>query len=374
MKLIYEKIKNYNGLIENNLPIAIVLGIFYDKIFAPLIFIWLLIRIVSGINYRSLTVLDWGLVAFIVINFLRLLSIEYLLISYYLNALSEIKLLLFLTLLILTRHLSASIFEKLKITDVTIGFIVTIILLGSYVISEGGSIIRFADSSPVYITSNSIYVGVVAMMLIIASPIKFKVPLIFTIIINLSTTPLLGLYTHLLALVKDKKIIALITTLFIIFIFVSQMLRGRDISEFLEWDRVQLAIAYYKSHISLIDPPTFIFGQGPVIPLGDQFIKNISNDKVANYVILETQPQFSSILHNEYLRIFHSYGLSGLFIISFIIYRALKIVPLFFPPLIFMMMTNSILYVTSIMIIILLISILCKREGVSENNCNYSCA
>lgn len=364
-------LENINRSVGHLLPILFVISIFYDKIFGPILLVWLAINIFMSTKFRMLELFDIVLIVFVVINIARMTNVEFISPSFQQNFFSELKFLLFITLVMLVRISPMTITSKSIINDYTVAYLIGVIFLMVYVVLQGKEILRFPDSHPLSITTNSIYFGAVTVLLISVSNLYSKVAFTAIVLVNMSTTPIVGLYTYLLTIIKKRKEVVFFSIAFLIIVLISQSLRGRQFSTFFDWDRVQLVAAYYNSHIRTSELSTIIFGNGPAVPLGEVFIEQITNPKLVQYVISESQPQFSSILHNEYLRIFHSYGLIGLLFVIYTIFRALRYLQPAFHILLAMMLFNSILYPTSLMITILILSIFFKESTPSEDNSNY---
>lgn len=354
-------------------PLFIVLSILYFKTIGIFALIFLAINVFINTRAKKISWISRLIILFIFINIVRVLNQIFFYPDYLLNAVSEIKFLLFLIILILINYSSVPFMERISINKFIKIFILCITILLLYAILNGSNIFRFVDEKPLYVDINSIYLGAVLVLFIAVSPLLQKLLLTLMVFINLSTTPILGLYIYIVNAVKEKKILFVISFIFIIMVVISQLMRGRALNDFLNWDRIQLISAYFNSHLITINFQNVLFGYGPVTPLGFEFINNITNEKFVDYILLESQPQFSSILHNEYLRIFHSYGLFGLFLTGIVLLKVFKNMIYFIYPVMTMMMFNSILYPTSIMIVIVLIAILLREKNESKDISNNCC-
>jgi len=187
-----------------------------------------------------------------------------------------------------------------------------------------------------------------------------KLPYLLSLgLINASGTGLIGLMLVLTNRYWKKTNLFLLFFLvcaFLFFLYFTQLERGRNLFDIDSIDRVIILKAYLTYVYEKFTFDMILIGAGPVFNLVDMTIK-MENQDIANYLILESGTITSKMLHNDLLRIFNTFGLSGLILfIIFIKKFIIQEMPLF---LIFILMSfaTTIWYVSSIMILIRLYSL-----------------
>ncbi len=102
----------------------------------------------------------------------------------------------------------------------------------------------------------------------------------------------------------------------------AQFLRGRSFFHLMEIDRINLAYGYILYLIENLNIYSALFGNGPFVLLVDM-MKFVPSEAVRNYLQVEQGILGAKVLHNDFFRIFHTYGLLGI-VSLFIFFRKIN--------------------------------------------------
>lgn len=244
------------------------------------------------------------------------------------NFFSEGKFIFFLSSLYYSYKIKLSC-DKEFISNLN-NFFVDIFILGSFSyvlisIVTVGEIFRFPDRLYFSTDINSSNYGFLALLLIVLSEDLFYF-LILSILLFISGSGscliayLYVLYTKRefftrIKFFNNKKynhliLIAVFLSIFAFFLY-GQSLRGRSIFNVMEIDRVNIFVGYISYLVENLNIYIALFGNGPFVLLTDM-MKFIPSESVRLYLYLEPGILGAKILHNDFLRIFHTYGLLGI--------------------------------------------------------------
>ena len=212
---------------------------------------------------------------------------------------------------------------------------------------------RFMDLIYIFNISSVYYGIIIAYFAYYCSPKQIPYLLVLGII-NTSGTGLIGLTLVLVNRYwrgSNLPWLFLLVCAIFALLYYSQIDRGRNLFDIDSIDRVLVLKAYLNYVYEVFTFDMILFGAGPLYNLED-FTLTIENANLKNYLISESSILVSKMLHNDFLRIFNTFGLIGLSLtVVFIKKNVIQETPLF---LIFMIMSfaSSIWYVSSIMILI----------------------
>ena len=268
-----------------------------------------------------------------------------------LSDLSELKIILFLNILILTEKYTTNQLNSkiLKISFIIFGFICL-----AYSLIYLGRFTRFIDFIPFYSHYLSIYFGVSAALL--WSVYQNSITLPFFVLISGSGTAILACLPILLAKLIYGKNIRIFIFYFLLLIFMFSTLlivqyqtRGRMLSDISTIDRILFYIGFYKYLIIDINPMQFIVGHsfGEHIPIDKHFPEGYRE-----YLLNERDGYIPPrMFHSDFMRIFLQYGLIGTILTGVLLWRIFAKNRLLLAVLLFAGLTNAIIYITPIFVV-----------------------
>ena len=266
--------------------------------------------------------------------------------------LSELKIILFLNILVLTEKYTTNQLNSkiLKISFIIFGFIClaySLILLGRFT--------RFIDFIPYFSHYLSIYFGVSAALLWCVYQKSIVLP--FFVLISGSGTAILACIPILIAKMIYGKNIRIFIFYSLLSIFMLSILlivqyqsRGRMLSDVSTIDRVLFYIGFYNYLLLDINPIQFTVGHsfGEHIPIDKHFPEGL-----AQYILNERDGYIPPrMFHSDFMRIFLQYGLIGTLLIGLLIWRIFAKNRLLLAVVLFAGLTNAIIYITPIFIIV----------------------
>lgn len=147
-----------------------------------------------------------------------------------------------------------------------------------------------------------------------------------------------------------SKIIPSVTSLFYLYWYITDF-RGREIADgaFWEVDRVLLITSLNRYTIREFNLFNYLFGYGIGRPLENfQIVSRVSNDQINGFINWFNDFSYNGVypfsFHNEFSRIFYNFGLIGLVLIYYYLYKYLDKTTFFV--LIVACITNTIIYST----------------------------
>lgn len=276
------------------------------------------------------------------------------------NSLSEIKLLLFVSILFLIISLRNNGIRRFSSLDLGDAFILFGVSLYFLAIFFGQPVFRFLDSMPYFGHYLSIYFGVSCGILLSIVPSRRAVPIILLAILNGSGTGIVCVamvlfyrYFYSLKILFSPRIFlgAVFAVVLTGALIAGQNQRGRSIENFSSIDRVVINIASFQG-LSDLSYGEFLFGVGFGNPV--PILNYIEFAPIREYLEAEYDGNvYPRNLHNDYFRIFYQFGLFGLIGFLLLFYAGTTHnKPLRYGVMVAMLF-NSIVFVTPLMFLLL---------------------
>ena len=271
-----------------------------------------------------------------------------------LNIITEGKFIFFLCSLYFYHKAQNLRGEKLHSRDIK--YFADIFILGSfayifiaYVTMD--KIFRFPNYLGFSTDINSSSYGFIVLILLIASKdlLNFLVLSILLIISGSGSCLVAYLYVLFskrnflfknISFLGQKNSYLLIIAIFsaiTMFFLLGQSYRHRSIFNIMSIDRVNIFIAYINYLGENLNIYSALFGNGPFVLVVDM-MKFVPTDEVRNYLWVEPGIMGARVLHNDFLRIFHTYGLLGIGVL-FLFIKRLKY--LWFKPILIVALFGS---------------------------------